>query len=74
MKASLTWLKEFVEVAAEPRKLKADLTMIGLGVESFASVRGDVVLDIEVTTNRPDCLRTSLMSGIATSPIRRPSA
>jgi len=56
MKASLNWLKEFVEVAAEPRKLKADLTMIGLGVESFVSVRGDVVLDIEVTTNRPDCL------------------
>ncbi len=56
MKASLNWLKEFVEVAAEPRKLKADLTMIGLGVESFASVRDDVVLDIEVTTNRPDCL------------------
>ncbi len=56
MKISLHWLKEFVDVPSDPRRLKADFTMIGLGVESFVAVGGDVVLDIEVTTNRPDCL------------------
>lgn len=56
MKISLHWLKEFVDVPSDPHRLKADFTMIGLGVESFVSVGDDVVLDIEVTTNRPDCL------------------
>jgi phenylalanyl-tRNA synthetase beta chain len=56
MKISLNWLKEFVAVPAEPRQLKRDLTMLGLGVESFASVGDDWVFEVEVTTNRPDCL------------------
>ncbi len=30
--------------------------MIGLNTESLAQVGDDWVLDVEVTTNRPDCL------------------
>jgi phenylalanyl-tRNA synthetase beta chain len=56
MKVSLNWLKEFVEIRTEPRQLKADLTMVGLNVESVAAVGDDWVLEVEVTTNRPDCL------------------
>jgi phenylalanyl-tRNA synthetase beta chain len=56
MKLSLNWLKEFVDVAAEPRELKAALISAGLGVESFVAVGNDVIFEIEVTTNRPDCL------------------
>ena len=56
MKISLNWLKEFVEVPVEPRQLKRDLTMLGLGVESFTPVNDDWVFEVEVTTNRPDCL------------------
>ncbi|MEJ2007739.1 MAG: phenylalanine--tRNA ligase subunit beta [Acidobacteriota bacterium] len=56
MKVSLNWLKEFVNVPVEPRRLKADLTAVGLNVESFQAVGDDVVFEIEVTTNRPDCL------------------
>jgi phenylalanyl-tRNA synthetase beta chain len=56
MKISVHWLKEFVEVTSDPRQLKSDLTMIGLNTESFAPVGDDWVLDVEVTTNRPDCL------------------
>ena len=56
MKVSLNWLKEFVDVAAEPRQLKADLIRVGLNAESFAAVADDFVFEIEVTTNRPDCL------------------
>jgi phenylalanyl-tRNA synthetase beta chain len=56
MKVSLNWLKEFVDFTAEPGQLKSDLTMVGLNVESLAEVGGDWVLDVEVTTNRPDCL------------------
>jgi phenylalanyl-tRNA synthetase beta chain len=56
MKISVNWLKEFVEIARAPRELKSDLTMIGLNTESVAQVGDDFVLDVEVTTNRPDCL------------------
>ncbi len=56
MKISLAWLREFVEFPADPQRLKADLTMIGLNVESFVRAGDDWVLDVEVTTNRPDCL------------------
>jgi len=56
MKVSLNWLREFIEIPTEPRQLKADLTMVGLNVESVAAVGDDWVLDGEVTTNRPDCL------------------
>jgi phenylalanyl-tRNA synthetase beta chain len=56
MKISVNWLKEFVEIASAPRQLKSDLTMIGLNTEAVAQVGDDWVLDVEVTTNRPDCL------------------
>jgi phenylalanyl-tRNA synthetase beta chain len=56
MKVSLNWLKGFVDVPVEPRRLKADLIAVGLNVESFQAVGDDVVFEIEVTTNRPDCL------------------
>src|SRR5437667_7944309 len=56
MKISLDWLKEFVAVTAGPKELKTGLTNLGLGVESVAEASGDTVFEIEVTTNRPDCL------------------
>jgi phenylalanyl-tRNA synthetase beta chain len=56
MKVSLNWLKEFVEIPVEPRRLKADLISVGLNVESYAASDGDCIFEIEVTTNRPDCL------------------
>jgi phenylalanyl-tRNA synthetase beta chain len=56
MKISVEWLKEYVEVSESPAGLKADLSMKGLLVEDIAETRGTSVLDIEITSNRPDCL------------------
>jgi len=56
MKISLSWLKEFVDVPVEPRQLRRDLTMIGLNTESCVQAGDDWILEVEVTTNRPDCL------------------
>ncbi|MGD0220954.1 MAG: phenylalanine--tRNA ligase subunit beta [Terriglobia bacterium] len=56
MKISVNWLKEFVKIDSTPRDLKRDLTMIGLNTEALTQVGDDWVLDVEVTTNRPDCL------------------
>ena len=56
MKISIEWLQELVEILESPEKLKEDLSMIGLLVESMAEIHGTHVLEIEVTSNRPDCL------------------
>ncbi len=56
MKISLNWLKEFVEIPVDPHRLKADLIGVGLNVESFGAAGDDLIFEIEVTTNRPDCL------------------
>ncbi len=56
MKISIEWLQDYVEIKESPEKLKEDLSMIGLLVEGMAEVQGAVVLEIEVTSNRPDCL------------------
>jgi phenylalanyl-tRNA synthetase beta chain len=56
MKISIEWLKEYVDIQESPEKLKEDLSMIGLLVEGIAEAPGSTVLEIEVTSNRPDCL------------------
>ncbi|MFB3924101.1 MAG: phenylalanine--tRNA ligase subunit beta [Terriglobia bacterium] len=56
MKISLSWLKEFVALPADLRELKSALTTVGLNVEGTARAGDDTVLELEVTSNRPDCL------------------
>ncbi len=56
MRISLEWLQDYVEIHESPEKLKEDLSMIGLLVETVEDVRGTSVLEVEVTSNRPDCL------------------
>src|SRR6266511_1817030 len=56
MKISLEWLRDYVEIRETPEQLKDDLTMVGLVVESISLFDGEPVLEIEVTSNRPDCL------------------
>ena len=56
MKLSCEWLKEFVVITATPEEIAEKLTMSGSEVESMKSVGEDVVLDLEITSNRPDCL------------------
>jgi len=56
MKVTYNWLKEYLELKASPQELAQKLTMAGLNVESLAPAGGDWVYDIEVTSNRPDCL------------------
>lgn len=56
MRISLNWLSDFVELPPDPGELSARLTMLGLPVASSLLAGDDRVLDLEVTTNRPDCL------------------
>lgn len=56
MRVSLDWIKEFVEVTATPEDVAHRLTMAGLEIEGMEKVGGDVLLEVNVTPNRPDCL------------------
>jgi phenylalanyl-tRNA synthetase beta chain len=56
MKISLNWLREFVDFAADPKKLQLELKALGLGAETVSALGDDSILDLEITTNRPDCL------------------
>ncbi len=56
MKISMEWLKDYVDVPESPEKLKEDLSMSGLVVESIGQSEGGIVFEFEITSNRPDCL------------------
>jgi phenylalanyl-tRNA synthetase beta chain len=56
MKVSYQWLKELVDFDLSPRLLAEKLTMAGLAVDRLEEVGGDVILDLDLTSNRPDCL------------------
>jgi phenylalanyl-tRNA synthetase beta chain len=56
MKLSCEWLREYVKFRLTPKELADRLTAVGLPCESLEQVGNDWVLDIEVPSNRPDCL------------------
>ena len=53
MKISPTWVREFVDLKVDDRKLAEDLTLTGTAVESIGA---DGIFEMEITTNRPDCM------------------
>lgn len=56
MKISYKWLAEFVDIDIGPRALAEQLTMVGLAVDGIEEIDGDHIIEIDLTSNRPDCL------------------
>ena len=56
MKIPLSWLREYVPVEAEPQALAEALTAAGLAVDAIETVGDDTVLELDITTNRVDCM------------------
>src|SRR5580704_11307564 len=56
MIVSWEWLREYVRLEAPLEEAVRRLTMAGLKVESRQEVGTDWAIDVEVTSNRPDCL------------------
>jgi phenylalanyl-tRNA synthetase beta chain len=57
MKTSLAWLSDFLPgPPLDAEKVAEALTHGGLPVESIEQREGDTVVDVEVTSNRGDCL------------------
>lgn len=53
---SWNWLKEYVALSMTVDELTERLTLAGLNLEGFSRVGDDTAIDLEVTSNRPDCL------------------
>lgn len=53
---SYHWLKELTDTKLSPAELRDRLTMVGLAIDAVDEHGGDAVLDVEVPSNRPDCL------------------
>ena len=56
MLISYNWLRELTDTTATPLDLRERLTMVGLAIDAVEETEGDSVLDVEVPSNRPDCL------------------
>jgi len=56
VKISLKWLADYLPGPLEAGAAADALLAGGLPVESIESVHGDTVIDVEVTSNRSDCL------------------
>jgi phenylalanyl-tRNA synthetase beta chain len=56
MKISLDWLKEYIDGEISVQTAVEALERIGLMVEGREEIEGDVVLEVETYSNRPDTL------------------
>ncbi|MFB3916458.1 MAG: phenylalanine--tRNA ligase subunit beta [Terriglobales bacterium] len=56
MKISPQWIRDFVDLKVDERKLAEDLTMAGLAVEGITGEGASTVFEMEITTNRPDAM------------------
>ena len=56
MLISYNWLRELTGTNLTPTQLRERLTMVGLAIDAVEEIEGDSVLDVEVPSNRPDCL------------------
>jgi phenylalanyl-tRNA synthetase beta chain len=56
MKLSPQWVREFVELTVDDRRLAEDLTGVGIAVEGISGSGVDTVFEMEIGTNRPDAM------------------
>src|SRR5580704_2371473 len=56
MKLSPHWIRDFVDLTVDDRRLAEDLTNVGIGVEGISGSAADTVFEMEIGTNRPDAM------------------
>lgn len=56
MKISLNWLRDYVQTALCAEEVADILSNLGLPLESVEYAADDAIIDVEVTSNRADCL------------------
>jgi phenylalanyl-tRNA synthetase beta chain len=56
MKLSPHWLRDFVDLTVDERRLAEDLTSIGIAVEGISGSGENMLFEMEIGTNRPDAM------------------
>lgn len=56
MKVSINWLRDYVDIDLSAEKVAEILMNLGLPCEGIEYLADDAVIDVEVTSNRGDCL------------------
>lgn len=56
MKISLDWLRDYVDTAMSAEQIGEILCHLGFPIEAIEKVGGDTMVNVEVTSNRGDCL------------------
>jgi len=51
-----SWLREYLKTKASSKQIARGLTLCSQSVEKISKVKDDSIYNIEITTNRPDCL------------------
>lgn len=78
MNISYNWLKDLIDIDLMVEQLAQKLTGVGLAVEGIHAHGDDQVLDIDLTSNRPDCLShfgvARELSAITKSQVKSPKA
>lgn len=76
MRVLLSWLREFVDAPEAPDDLAHALTMAGMAVDGVSEVEGEVVFELDITSNRPDAMNhfgvARELAAIYGRPLRRP--
>src|ERR1700686_1012142 len=56
MKLSSHWIRDFVDLSVDDRRLAEDLTNVGISVEGMIGSGAETVFEMEIGTNRPDAM------------------
>src|SRR5689334_18867276 len=56
MNISYNWLKDLIDLDLSPEETADQLTRVGVTVEGVHPHGNDFVLDVDLTSNRSDCL------------------
>src|SRR5436309_13678618 len=56
MKLSPQWIRDFVDLPVDDRRIAEDLTSIGIAVEGISGEDPNTVFEMEIGTNRPDAM------------------
>jgi len=56
MKLSSQWIRDFVDLSVDDRRLADDLTNAGIAVEGISGEGSKTVFEVEIGTNRPDAM------------------
>ena len=72
MRALVSWLQDFVEISEPAEKLAEDLTMAGLAVDGVEQEDGETLLELDITSNRPDALNHYGLAREVAAIYRRP--